>query len=124
MPMFASAISLFCHFVRKLKQRFRRRIVGQPEVIVDLGVFRILGSEELRGDAGLGEHGGQTLRLGTGVGMVSDVEEQKRRNVLATGDVVDRGEIAVFCRVAAELLEMAEFWIGLAQGLSARPPSR
>ena len=39
MPSFASAISLLCHFIRKLKQRLRRRIVGQAEVVVDLGVF-------------------------------------------------------------------------------------
>ena len=58
------AISLLRHFIGKIKQRFCRWIVGQAEVVVDLGVFGVLGSEELRGDARFIEHGAETLGLG------------------------------------------------------------
>ena len=66
------------------------------------------------------EHGAETLGLRTGVGMVGDVQEQEGRNAFVTGDVVDGREIPVLHRIAAELLVVAEFRIGLAEGLATR----
>ena len=60
-------------FTNELEQRLRRRIIRQAEVVVELGVVGVLGSEDLGGNAGILQHGLETLRLCGGVWMIGDM---------------------------------------------------
>ena len=122
--------SLFRHFAGKLKQSFRRWIVGQAEVFVDLGLIGVLGPEQLRGDASLQVERrlNAELKALQIVGMVADVKKQKRGNAFVARDVVDCGESFAVLNFTGSLHRISrsgEFRIWLAKGpCGVRPPSR
>src|SRR5205807_6998136 len=67
----------------KLEQRLRRRIVRQAEILVKLAVVGFLGREALGRNARVLQHGLEALRLRARVGMVGDMENEKRRDAFA-----------------------------------------
>ena len=69
-------ILLLQRFTNELEQRLRRRIIRQAEVVVELGVVGFLGSEDLGGNAGVLQHGTETLRLRGCVWMIGDIQDQ------------------------------------------------
>src|SRR5262249_25620560 len=69
--------SLLQRLVEELEQRRRRRVVGLAEVLIDLGVGRLLGAEERGGDACVSQHVAQALCLRGRVGVGGDVQEQE-----------------------------------------------
>src|SRR5437867_164051 len=96
-------ILLLQRFSNELEQRLRRRIIRQAEVVVELGVVGFPGSEDLSGNAGVLQHGSETLRLRGCVWMIGDMQDQERRDALALRHVRDGGEVAMFLRIVAEL---------------------
>ena len=110
-------------FADKLKQRLRRRIVWQPEFGVDSGVVRFFGTEDGRGNAGVLENAAETLSLGRVIGVIGDVQDQKRRDALVPGDMRDGREVAMLLRIVAEFLAMAELCFAAFSPFE-RPPSR
>lgn len=76
------------------------------------------GGEAGGGDAGLVKGRPEAVSLGGGIGMVGDVEEEKRRDAAVGGDVVDGGELALVGEVA-ELFGVAHTRRGLLEAEAA-----
>ena len=82
--------SLLQSFTDKLEQRLRGRIVGQAEVGVNLCVVGLFGPKDRDGKARLFQDGAKPLCLRGIIGVIGDVEDQKRRNPFVLGNMCVR----------------------------------
>ncbi len=88
-----TGLSLLQHGIQKLEQCLARFVTHRSQVVIQRRVVLALGGIGFGGNAGLLQYLEQSLRLSPGFGMVSDVQDQKRRNVLTFGDVRERGQV-------------------------------
>src|SRR6266849_487961 len=95
-------------FAEELKQRLCGRIVGHAEVRIDLAVSGLFGAEDRHGNAGVFQRVTQTLRLRARVGMLGDMQDQERRNILVLGRMRNRGEVSMLLRIVSELLPVTK----------------
>ena len=75
-------------------------IVGQAEVGVEFDVVGVFGGEAGGGDAGRVEGGPEAVGLGAGIGVVGDVENQKRRDAAVGSNVIDGRKLPLAGEVA------------------------
>jgi hypothetical protein len=82
-------VLLLQHGAQKSEHLLGRSVVGDPQVIVERRVVFALGGIGAGGNVCFLQCLKQTLRLPLGFGMVGDVQDQERRNVLSFGNVRD-----------------------------------
>src|SRR5262249_30666436 len=89
---------------------------------VDLVVCSLFGTEERRWYACSFQYVSKTLRLGTGIRMVGDIQEQEQRNALVLAHMRNRREVTMFCGIVTKLLTVTK--LRLWQSMQATPSLR
>ena len=83
------------HLAQELKHLLSRLVARQAEIVVKRAVVLAGSAMSSNRHALCPEHSGKSLRLRLGLRVIGahNVEDQERRNVLAPGNVRDRGQL-------------------------------
>ena len=94
-------------------KRFRARIVGQAEAVVDFGMTGVSSAVQRHRNFGIIQHSAKPLGLRAGIGMVSDIEHQERRNAFAFRDMRHCRVIDMLRRIVAEFFPVTKLRLRL-----------